>query len=126
MRKRFEQSPELDFDPISEVKINTKGRHQLPPMLVALQYIFTDQDLSEQVFELLEDKITKQKKNTGRMGMSLWEILVLGVVRLNLDIDYDFLVDHANNHSELRGILGVRTGGVFNNGDKEYSRQNYC
>ena len=123
MRKRFEQYPELDFDPISEVEINTKSRHQLPAILVALQYIFTDQNLSEQIFELLEDKITNQKQNTGRMGMSLWEILVLGVVRLNLDIDYDFLLDHANNHIELRGVLGVRTGGVFNTKGKKYSRQ---
>jgi IS5 family transposase len=57
------------------------------------------------------------------MGMSLWEILVLGVVRLNLDIDYDFLVDHANNHIELRGTLGVRTGRVFNRGGKKHKRQ---
>lgn len=113
MRKRFEQNPELDFLPISEVVINTKTRHQLAPMLVALQYIFTNQDLSEQVFRLIEDKVTSHKKNTGRLGMTLWEILVFGVVRLNLNIDYDFLLDHANNHAELRGILGVRNKGVF-------------
>lgn len=123
MRKRFEQSPELDFCPISEVKINTKTRHQLAPMLIALQHIFNDADLSEQVFILLENKILESKKNTGRLGMSMWEILVLGVVRLNLDIDYDFLLDHANNHYELRGILGVQTKKVFFEGQKEYKYQ---
>lgn len=114
MRKRFEQAPELDFHSISEVQINTKTRHQLAPILVALQYIFTTPELNEQVFMILEEDITKKKKRTGRMGMSLWEILVLGVVRLNLDIDYDFLIDQANNHDELRGILGVRSSKVFN------------
>lgn len=123
MRKRFEQSPELDFCPISEVKINTKTRHQLAPILIALQYIFVDKDLSEQVFSILENKIIQSKKNTGRLGMSMWEILVLGVVRLNLDIDYDFLLDHANNHDELRGILGVQTKKVFFEGKKEYKYQ---
>lgn len=123
MRKRFEQSPELDFCPISEVKINTKTRHQLAPILIALQYIFMDKDLSEQVFSILENKIIQSKKNTGRLGMSMWEILVLGVVRLNLDIDYDFLLDHANNHDELRGILGVQTKKVFFEGKKEYKYQ---
>jgi len=49
----------------------------------------------------------KNKKRTGRPGMSLWEILVLSLVRLNLNIDYDFLLDQANNHYELRGIMGV-------------------
>jgi hypothetical protein len=45
------------------------------------------------VFELLEKKVTKGKKNAGRLEMSMREIWVLGVVRLNLDIDYDFLMD---------------------------------
>jgi len=122
MRKRFEQSPKLDFHPISDIKINTKSRHQLPPLLVGLQYIFTHPELSEEVFEILEQKITNQKKKTGRIGMSLWEILVLGIVRLNLDVDYDFLVDLANNHYEFRGILGIRSKGVFDE-DKIYIRQ---
>jgi len=113
MRKRFESSPELDFHPISEVLINTKTRHQLAPILVGLQYIFTTPELNEQVFEILEESIMGNKNRTGRLGMSLWEILVLGIVRLNLDIDYDFLVDQANNHDELRGILGVRSNHVF-------------
>lgn len=123
MRKRFQQSPELDFCPISEVKINIKTRHQLAPLLIALQHIFNDSNLSEQVFAILENKILESKKNTGRLGMSMWEILVLGVVRLNLDIDYDFLLDHANNHNELRGILGVQTKKVFFEGLKEYKYQ---
>jgi len=50
------------------------------------------------------------------------EILVLGCMRLNLDIDYDFLQDHANNHLAVRGILGVSTKQVFEQ-DKYYSLQ---
>jgi len=123
MRKRFEQSPELDFCPISEVEIDRSGRHQLAPLLIGLQHIFCDSVLSEQIFTLLEKKILSGKKNTGRLGMSMWEILVLGVVRLNLNIDYDFLLDHANNHNELRGILGVQTKNVFSDKAKKYKHQ---
>jgi IS5 family transposase len=47
------------------------------------------------------------KKETGRPGMSLWEILVLGCVRLNLDIDYDMLHNLSNEHIGLRSILGI-------------------
>lgn len=54
--------------------------------------------------------------------MSLWEILVLGSVRLNLDTNYDMLQDLANNHDTLRGILGVRTKAVFSQG-KYYELQ---
>ena len=32
---------------------------------------------------------------------------MLSSVRLSLDIDYDFLLDQANNHEALRGIMGV-------------------
>jgi len=107
MRKRFEQQLSLGVVPIDEVEINTKTRHQVAPLLKALQYIFTTPELSSQVFALLEGHILKGRKKTGRPGMSLWEILVLGLVRHNLNIDYDFLLDQANEHGSLRGILGV-------------------
>ena len=48
--------------------------------------------------------------------MSLLELFVMGVTRLNLDIDYDRLQDMVNNHSALRGILGVDTKQVFEEG----------
>ena len=107
MRKRFEQQLSLGVVPIDKVEIEKKSRHQLPPVLTALQHIFTTPELNESVFKLLERKILSGKKKTGRLGLSLWEILVLSSVRLSLDIDYDFLLDLGNNHETLRGIMGV-------------------
>jgi hypothetical protein len=107
MRKRFEQQLTLGVVPIGEVKLEERSRHQLPPLLKALQYVFVTPELNSKVFTLLEDRVLSGKQKTGRLGMSLWEILVLSLVRLNLDIDYDFLLDQANNHIALRGILGV-------------------
>jgi hypothetical protein len=52
-------------------------------------------------------KVSAGKKATGRPGLDLWHILVLGVVRLGLDCDYDRLEDLANHHTLLRQILGV-------------------
>ncbi len=69
--------------------------------------MFVTPELNSKVFTILEEHIMKNKKRTGRNGMSLWEIFVLSLVRLNLNIDYDFLLDQANNHRELRGIMGV-------------------
>jgi len=122
MRKRFESQPALDSTAISNVVINLNSRHQLPQLLVGLQYIFTTPGLNEEVFTILEQSIMSGKKKTGRLGMSLWEILVMGVVRLNLDIDYDALHDNVNNHLSLRGILGVRSKAVFTIG-KQYKLQ---
>jgi len=107
MRRRFEQQLELGMTAIGEVEIDKKSRHQLPPMLRAMQYIFTEPSVNEKLFEILEAKILGGKQATGRLGMSLWEIFVLASTRLNLDVDYDFLCDLANNHKSLRGILGV-------------------
>lgn len=107
MRKRFEQQLSLGILPISEVKIREKSRHQLAPLLKALQYVFVTEELNQKVFAILENHILEGKQRTGRLGMSLWEIFVLSLVRLNLNIDYDFLLDQANNHITLRGILGV-------------------
>lgn len=107
MRKRFEQQLSLGILPISEVEFDLKSRHQLMPFLRALQHVFVTRGLNDKVFKLLEEKILKGKKKTGRLGMSLWEILVLGSVRLNLKLDNDFLLNLANHHEQLRGIMGV-------------------
>ena len=121
MRKRFEQQLSLGIIPISEVKIREKSRHQLAPLLKALQYVFVTPELNSKVFTILEAHIMKNKKRTGRNGMSLWEVFVLSLVRLNLNIDYDFLLDHANEHRTLRGIMGVGRSD-FKEG-KEYHEQ---
>jgi len=113
MRFRFTQQNNLDAMPISEVIISETSRHELCPLLAGLQYVFTTAEVNEKVYQILETKIMSNKKVTGRLGMSLWEILVLGSVRLNLNIDYDMLQDLANNHKTLRGILGVETKLVF-------------
>lgn len=116
MRKRFEQQNELDAEAIPEVKIDGRSRHELPQLLAGLQYIFVTPDLNEAVFEILEKKVLGGKKATGRLGLSLWEILVLGTMRLNLDADYDTVHDLANHHEVVRGILGVHTKQVFGEG----------
>jgi len=66
MRKRFEEQYSLGVIPISEVKIRTKSRDEMPPLLVGLQTIFVTKELNEAVFELLESVVCKNKKATGR------------------------------------------------------------
>ena len=97
---------ELDTTAIEEIIIPIKSRDELPPVLMALQYIFVTEELSEQVFSLLEQRI--ELKKIGRSGLSLWEIIVLGVVRLTLDANYDRLDHIANYDSLVRELLGVK------------------
>ena len=110
MRKRFEQQRKLGVISISEVKLPLKSRDELPPILRALQHIYVTPELNEEVFRILEERVQKGKKKTGRYGMELWHILVLSVVRLGLDANYDRLEDFANHHNLIRQIMGVETG----------------
>lgn len=112
MRKRFEVQYEVGTRPIEHINIPMNSRDELPPVLRALKYIYTTPKLNTAVFDLLEEKIlSNNSKETGRPGMSLWEILVLGVVRLTLDINYDRLEHIANYDSLVRAMLGVSTFG---------------
>ena len=107
MRRRFEVQLALGKTPIERVSIPLKSRDELPPILAALQWIFQMPEINERIFALLEERVVAGKKATGRPGLDLWHILVLGVVRLGLDCDYYRLEDMANHHTLLRQILGL-------------------
>ena len=106
MRKRFEVQLALGAVPIENVMIPTRTRDELPPTLAALQWIFVTPEVNEQIFSLLEDAISNSQSGKGRRGMDLWQILVFGVVRLTLDVNYDRLHHIANFDSLVRQLLG--------------------
>jgi len=87
MRKRFEAQLTLGSIPIERVQFPAKSRDELPAFLRAMQYIYTNKEVSEQVYSLLESAICT-KLPTGRRGMDLWTIFVLAGARLCLNADY--------------------------------------
>jgi transposase, IS5 family len=107
MRQRFEAEPGLNLTPIEKVIIPLTSRDELPPILAGLQWIWMHPTLKGQILSLVEAKVLANKLATGRMGMDLWQILVLGVVRLGLGANYDRLEHVANYDTLLRQILGV-------------------
>ena len=96
--------------PIEKIVLPIHSRDELPPILVGLQWIWMHPTLKNDIFELLEARIVAHKKATGRPGMDLWQILVLGVVRLGLDADWDRLEHVANYDLLLRQMLGLPAG----------------
>ncbi len=78
----------------------------MPPVLAALQWIFITPEVNKEVFALLEKRMITASQSTGRPGMNLWQILVLGVIRLTLDTNYDKLHYVSNYDSLTRQILG--------------------
>ena len=106
MRSNFHIQPQLGITPIEKIKIPTKSRDQLAPILLALQTIHNTPAIMEQIYKLLEDKILPGKDKTkGRPGLTHWQILVMGVVRNARACDYDQLEDLCSHHTLVRQFL---------------------
>ena len=92
---------------ISKMNFDYKSRDDIPKILKGLQFVHTHLALRSAIFELLEAQVApKVSKSVGRPGMPLWTILVCGVIRLDLNCDYDRLHELVNQHNSIREILG--------------------
>ena len=109
MRQHFASQPTFQIVPIERVILPAHSRDELPPILAGLQWLWGNPALRAEIFQLLEDKLLAGKKATGRPGMDLWQMLVLGVVRLGLSADWDRMEHLANDDLLLRQMLGVQT-----------------
>lgn len=107
MRRVHHIQMKLGESAVSKIKLDTRSRDEIPKLLMGLQHIYCTPGIKEDVFTILEKIIPeKTNKNNGRCGMDLWNILVLGTIRLNCNWDYDKLQEIANNHKTLRQMLG--------------------
>lgn len=122
MRQRFDSNPVFQLIPIEKIELPLNSRDELPPTLAGLQWIWCHPTLKEKIFALLEQKILAGKAATGRTGMDLWQILVLGVTRLALDADWDRMEHLANYDSLLRQMLGVPQTS-WGQPDKQFNHQ---
>lgn len=122
MRHPFQTQPDLQLTPIEKIRLPLKSRDELPPILAGLQWIWMHPTLKTEIFALLEAKILAGKQATGRTGMDLWQILVLGVVRLGLDADWDRMEHMANYDTLVRQMLGVPAA-PWGEEDKRFGHQ---
>ncbi|MCP4372187.1 MAG: ISNCY family transposase [Deltaproteobacteria bacterium] len=112
---------DLDEMDIPEIELDPKSRDDIPQLLKGLQYIFLTPFLREEVFKILDEMFPESiDRNNGRPGMDMWSIFVMGVLRLNLNWDYDRLHEMVNNHGIVRQLLGH---GLDDDGEK-YGLQN--
>ena len=97
----------IDEMQVDQVTLDANSRDDIPQLLKGLQYIFLNPILLEQVLKILDGIFPKDiDLNNGRPGMDMWSIFVMGVLRLNLNCDYDRLHNLVNNHKTIRQILG--------------------
>jgi len=107
MRQPFQAQPDLQLTPIEKIRLPLKSRDELPPILAGLQWLWMHPTLKTEILALLEAAVLADKQATGRPGLSLWQILVLGVVRLGLDADWDRMEHIANYDALVRQMLQV-------------------
>lgn len=107
MRHPYQHQPDLQITPIEKIRLPHKSRDELPPILAGLQWVWMHPTLKAEILALLEAKVLADKKPTGRTGMDLWQILVLGVMRLGLDADWDRMEHIANYDMLVRQMLGL-------------------
>jgi IS5 family transposase len=92
---------------ISKMKFDPKSRDDIPKILRGLQHLYMNPALRAKLFQFLEERISPQvDKGNGRPGMALWPIFVCGVLRLDLNIDYDRLHSLVNRYIDIRQMLG--------------------
>jgi len=108
MRKSYSNQLRFDCLPIEQVTLDFECRDEIVPVLASLQYLYSQKALRDQVIRLIAADVNETTRaDIGREGLSYWQILVLGVVRLGCNLDYDKLQDLCGNHRSLRGVLNV-------------------
>jgi hypothetical protein len=111
MRQIYDYQQTFGNVDISKIRTDPKSRDEIDKVVLGLQYIFTNQEIRTEVFKLLESIILPGvSKKTGRPGMDIWKILVLGVIRQACSWDYDKLHHMANNELMIRELLGHDRG----------------
>jgi len=100
----FETQFKLGQSSLSKIKLDYTSRDDITKLLLGIQSISLNKEAQTKIFQILEKTI--KVKSIGRLGMSLWRILILGLLRQVINADYDRVHNLANNHAELRQFLG--------------------
>lgn len=119
LRTTFIAQQSLGTIGISEIEFNIYCRHEIVPILMALQHLYVNRRCTiKKICELIQaDLLNGSSHKRGCNGLSSWEALILASVRLGCNLDYDQLSDLADNHVKLRQLMGL---GAFD--VKQYPR----
>ena len=112
----------LGQTPIEDIVFDPHCRDDITSTLRGIQHIYVTPELCEPVFALLDSEILASPTDTsddaasedsagigpttGRPGMELWKLLVLGLLNQGLDCDYDRIHNLSNYHVLVRAMLG--------------------
>ena len=92
MRKVIGLRYPLGSVPIKDIELDAESRDDIPAILIGLQAVYRNEATREELFRLLDEHVLPdRRRDTGRPGMELWAIIVMGVLKQGLNCDYDRL-----------------------------------
>ena len=107
MRKVISEQSFLGSTNIGAIELDAKSRDDIPALLIGLQAIYLDEGTRTELFRLTEEHVLPgRRRNTGRPGMDLWRILVMGILKQGLRCDFDRLRKIVNRHVDVQVFLG--------------------
>ena len=108
MRKSFSSQRRFDSRGVLGAQLNLECRDEIIPILAALQHVYSEPGTRDAILALVAEDVNQDSRDdVGRAGLDYWQILVLAAVRLGCNLDYDKLQDLAEQHRNLRDILGI-------------------
>lgn len=108
--RAFTYKPIEEMD-IDKIELELNSRDDIRQLIKGLHYILVTPPLRQEIFTILHGLFPAELDlDNGRPGMDRWSILVMGVLRLSLNCDYDRLHNLVNNHLTIRQILGHGQG----------------
>lgn len=107
MRHSFAPQIPLGGTPIENIQFDLASRHELLPILMALQHLYVNcKAVMNHILSLIAKDINSGiNSKRGCTGMSHWENLVLTALRLGCNLNFDQLADLASNHDKIRQML---------------------
>jgi len=105
--RKFRCQPVLGCPDISSILLDVKSRDEVNKLLFGIQQCASDSNIMTAISNELELIAPKTKTNQGRVGMDLWTIFILSMLKTVAGYDYDKLHDQANNHNTIRNFIGL-------------------
>ncbi len=103
MRKVHDTRRRPGAPDIMRIRPTVKSRDDIPAIPIGLQDPCGDEGTRKRLFGLPGRMVLPGKsRRVGRLGMELWTILVLGVVKQGPGCGFDRLQDLANGHRTIR------------------------
>ena len=126
MREAFriqENSAEiqLGYCSITDIKFDPRSRDSVTRLLAGLQCAYQDKDFRGEIISEIKKMVCRGDNFTekGRKGLDFWSIFVFGMLRLVCNWSYDMLENMANNHRDIRRLIGLND---WLDADKKFSR----